>query len=136
MIPVTKETLEDIEKDIEFALERVHTRFYSEIDINAVGIPILLFGRADKVKRSNGTLIVEDCKFPSAKDKYVDKIEPFDDQKLQTLVYLNSYFNENGSLDPEKFYSIPYEKKVWIINIKDKDTQESINIPRLSNQGS
>ena len=78
--------------------------------------------------RSNGTLIVEDSKFPATKHKYQNKFEPFDNQKLQTLLYLNSNFSETGSLEEKECFDICCEKKAWIINIKDKVTLESIKI--------
>ena len=78
--------------------------------------------------RSKGTLIVEDSKYPASKDKYLDKYEPFDDQKLQTLLYLNSNYSESGSLEQQDCFDICCEKKAWIINIKDKSTLESIKI--------
>jgi hypothetical protein len=91
-------------------------------------VSFLLYGRADKVMRSNGTLIVEDSKFPATKHKYQNKFEPFDNQKLQTLLYLNSSFSETSSLEEDECFEVCCEKKAWIINIKDKVTLESIKI--------
>jgi hypothetical protein len=91
-------------------------------------LSLLLYGRADKVMRSKGTLIVEDSKYPASKDKYLDKYQPFNDQKLQTLLYLNSIYSESGSLKEKDCFDISCEKKAWIINIKDKATLESIKI--------
>lgn len=88
---------------------------------------MLVYGRADKVLRSKGTLIIEDSKFPEFKDKYVEKFEPFDDQKLQALLYLNSQFSENTSFQKERF-DIVCDKRAWIINIKDKSTMQSIRL--------
>jgi hypothetical protein len=78
--------------------------------------------------RNKGTLIVEDSKYPASKSKYLDKYEPFDDQKLQTLLYLNSTYSETGSLNENDSFDISCEKKAWIINIKDKATLESVKI--------
>jgi hypothetical protein len=126
--PVTTEELKDLTMDIEFAREGLFTRFLKELSFGTEKLSLLIYGRADKVMRSNGTLIVEDSKFPATKDKYNTKFEPFEDQKLQTLLYLNSSFSETGSLDEKECFDIICEKKAWIINIKDKATLESIKI--------
>jgi hypothetical protein len=125
--PVTKEALQDFTKDVEFAREGVFTRLERELSVGQDRISLLVYGRADKVLRSKGTLIIEDSKFPESKNKYVDKFEPFDDQKLQALLYLNSKFNERSSFQNECF-DIACDKRAWIINVKDKATMESIKI--------
>jgi len=124
---VTPEELIDFTKDVEFAREEVFTRYEKEITLLQNRTTLIVYGRADKVMRQKGTLIIEDSKFPEFKDKYQDKLEPFDDQKLQALLYLNSKFNENSSFQKECF-EIPCDKKAWIINIKDKTTMKSIKI--------
>jgi len=130
-VPITQKELDDVTKELEFARENVFTRFLTEIDYGTKKVEILIFGRADKVMRSKGTLIVEDTKFPFNMQRYVEKVtEPYDDQKLQTLLYLNSLYTENGSLNPEDWFPIPHERKAWIINIKDKKTGESVKIFR------
>lgn len=96
--PVTSEQLGDLTKDLEFAREGLFTRFLKELWFGEERVLLLLYGRADKVMRSHGTLIVEDSKFPATKHKYQNKFEPFDNQKLQALLYLNSIFSETGSL--------------------------------------
>jgi hypothetical protein len=126
--PVTVEALSDFTKDIEFAREGLFTRFQRDLAFGDETLSVLLYGRADKVMRSKGTLIVEDTKFPATRDKYADKYEPFDDQKLQTLLYLNSNYSENGSLALKDCFDICCEKRAWIINIKDKATMESIKV--------
>jgi hypothetical protein len=126
--PVGQEELADLEKDVEFAREAIYTRFFAEIEFGNEKVPILLYGQADKVLRSKGTLIVEDSKFPYNIAKYSDQFEPYDDQKLQTLLYLNSSFSDIGSLNPAECFEIPHNEKAWVINIKDKNTQESIKI--------
>jgi hypothetical protein len=126
--PVTKEELADFTKDIEFAREGLYTRFVRNLVFGEETLQVLVYGRADKVMRSQGTLIVEDSKYPASRDKYQDKFEPFDDQKLQTLLYLNSSFSEKGSLQQEDCFDIGCEKRAWIINIKDKSTLESIKV--------
>jgi hypothetical protein len=127
--PVTKEALLDCTRDVEFAREGIFTRFHRELNFGHDKADLLLYGRADKVLRSKGTLIVEDTKFPEYKDKYLDKLEPFDDQKLQALLYLNSQFSENSSFQKDCF-DIAFDKREWIINVKDKNTMVSIKIFR------
>jgi hypothetical protein len=126
--PVTVEALSDFTKDIEFAREGLFTRFQRDLAFGDETLSVLLYGRADKVMRSKGTLIVEDSKFPATRNKYADKFEPFDDQKLQTLLYLNSNYSENGSLALKDCFDICCEKRAWIINIKDKASMESIKV--------
>jgi hypothetical protein len=125
--PVTKEALLDPTRDVEFAREGVFTRLQRELTFDQDKATLLVYGRADKVLRSKGTLIIEDIKFPEFKDKYRDKLEPYDDQKLQALLYLNSQFSENSSFQKDCF-DIACDKRAWIINIKDKTTMESIKI--------
>lgn len=129
-VPISQEELTDIKKDIEFAREDIYTRFLTEMKYENKKLLMLIVGRADKISRSKGTLIVEDTKYPHNIQKYLEKIEPYDDQKLQTLLYLNSYFTENGSLNPKDWFTIPHDKKAWIINVKDKKTGESVKIFR------
>jgi hypothetical protein len=82
------------------------------------------------VLRSKESSIVEDTKFPQDPSRYLDKVEPYEDQKLQTLLYLNSFFSNTGSLNPAEFFEIRHNEKVWVINIKDKNARESIKIFR------
>ena len=126
--PVTTEELEDFTKDIEFAREGLYTRFQRELIFDSEELSLLLFGRADKVMRTKGTLIVEDSKFPTNKEKYQDTFEPYDTQKLQTLLYLNSKFSEDFPFSPKVCFDISCERKAWIINIKDKATMESVKV--------
>ena len=129
-VPITKEELADLERDVEFALEAIYTRFFTKIEIGNAKVPILIYGRADKVLRCEKRLFVEDSKFTGNTAQYLEKIEPYDDQKLQTMLYLNSRFSETGSLDPKECFEIPHEEKVWVINVKDRNTRETIKIFR------
>jgi hypothetical protein len=124
--PVTTQELGDLTKNIEFSREGIFTRFLKDLSFEGEKLSLLIYGRADKIMRSNGTLIVEDSKFPSTKDKYQTKFEPYDDQKLQILLYLNSTYSENGTLEEKGCFKINCDNKAWIINIKDKATMESI----------
>lgn len=128
--PISQEELADINKDIEFAREDIYTRFLTKIEYGNKKLLVLIYGRADKVLRSKGTLMVEDTKYPYNIQKYLEKIEPYDDQKLQTLLYLNSLYTESGSVNPEDWFPIPHDEKAWIINVKDKKTGESVKIFR------
>jgi len=130
-VPISQEELADISKDMEFAREDIYTRFVTKMKYGNKKVTLLIYGRADKVLRSKGTLIVEDTKYPHNLEKYLEKnVEPYDDQKLQTLLYLNSLFTENGSLNPKDWFPIPHDKKAWLIKIKDKKTGESVKIFR------
>ena len=129
-VPISKEELADLKKDVEFAREAIYTRFYTQIEFGDKKVPILIYGQADKVLRNKESLIVEDTKFPQNTSRYLDKVEPYDDQKLQTLLYLNSTFSNTGSLNPAECFEIPHKEKVWVIDIRDKNTRESIKIFR------
>ncbi len=127
MVPITSEELADIEKDVEFAYESINTRLI--VPLNFPQYPkadMLIFGRADKVYRSQGTLIVEESKFPFNPNKYLQTFEPYPDHKLQTLLYLNSLFASESSLDSRTWFEIPHSQKAWIINVKDRKTGETI----------
>ncbi|MDD3791920.1 MAG: PD-(D/E)XK nuclease family protein [Candidatus Bathyarchaeota archaeon] len=126
--PVTSEELKDLKKDIEFIREGLYTRYTKELTFGGESVSLLIYGRADKVMRSQGTLIVEDSKYPQTKDKYLDKYEPYNDQKLQTLLYLNSLFSDVTCFDQTRCFEISCNRKAWIINIKDKFTLQSIKI--------
>lgn len=127
-VPLTQEELEDINKDIEFAREHIFTRFPTKIKYGNKNLLMLIIGQADKIARSKGMLIVEETKYPENKEKYLGKFEPYEDQTMQALLYLNSRFTENSSSTPKEWFKIPHKGKAWIINIKDKKTRESIRI--------
>ena len=130
LVPISTEQLADIKRDMEFAREGIFTRFLTKMKIGDKELFILIVGQADKIARSKGTLIVKDTKFPENFQKYLDKPEPFDDQKLQTLLYLNSLFSDTPSLKPKDWFPIPHKEKAWIIHVKDKKTGESVKIFR------
>jgi hypothetical protein len=127
-VPVSQEELANFKKDIEFAREAVYTRFLTKMNFGNKAVVMLIIGQSDKVARSKGMLIVEDTKFPQNTEKYKELSEPYDDQKLQTLMYLNSRFSETDSLSPKDWFKIPHKEKVWIVNIKDKNTMESVRV--------
>jgi hypothetical protein len=128
MVPVTSEDLADLNKDVEFAYESINTRLIVPLNFpNYSKTNMLIFGRADKVYRSGGTLIVEESKFPYNPSKYLQTFEPYPDHKLQTLLYLNSSFANENSLE-SSWFEIPHSQKAWIINVKDRKTGETIKI--------
>jgi hypothetical protein len=127
-IPLTQKELEDINKDIEFAREGIFTRLLTKMKYDNGNLLLLIVGQADKIARSKGMLIVEETKYPENKEKYLDEFEPFEDQKMQVLLYLNSFFTENGSMNPREWFPIPHKKKAWIVSIKDKKTGECVAI--------
>lgn len=96
-VPISEEELADFNKDVEFAREAIYIRFLTQIEFGNEKVPILIVGQADKVLRNKGKLTVEDSKFPQNRDKYLEMFEPYEDQKLQTLLYLNSRFTETGA---------------------------------------
>ena len=127
MFPVTSEELEDLNKDVEFAYESINTRL--SVPLSFANYPksnMLIYGRADKVYRNGGKLIVEESKFPFNPSKYLQTFEPYPDHKLQTLLYLNSSFANGDSLDSRAWFEIPHSQKAWIINVKDRKTGETI----------
>ena len=62
----------------------------SNIRIGRRDATVSLYGRTDKLKRSGGTLGVEDDKFPAKTGPYLKRDAPYDNQLLQILAYLNS----------------------------------------------
>lgn len=127
-VPLTEKELEDIDKDIEFAREGIFTRLLTTIKYGKKRILMLIVGQADKIARSKGMLIVEETKYPENTEKYLGKSEPYEDQKLQALLYLNSRYTENPDLTSREWVRIPHKGKAYFVNIKDKKTGESIRI--------
>jgi uncharacterized FlaG/YvyC family protein len=127
MVPVTSDELADLNKDVEFAYESINTRLIVPLSFpNYPKANMLIYGRADKVYRSLGTLIVEESKFPLNPNKYIETFEPYPDHKLQTLLYLNSLFASENSFNSRIWFEIPHSQKAWIINVKDRKTGETI----------
>ena len=124
--PVTPEQLGDITKNLEFAREAMFTRYLTRMKIENDSITVLLSGRSDKIKRMKETLVVQDDKFPTNLQKYSERFEPYSDQILQALTYLNSSFSNDGSFNPEDWFEIPHKQKVWIIQIRDKYHENKI----------
>jgi len=120
-VPITHAELVDMNRDIELARENIFIRLLVPTNIVQQQVLILLFGRADKIFRYKQTLIVQDDKFPTNLKKYEERFEPYPDQILQALTYLNSKFTPNGSWNPDEWLEIPHKEKAWIIQIRDKN---------------
>lgn len=120
-VPISQEDLADITQDIEFARENIHTRLLIPINLGPQKTAVLIHGRADKIMRNDQILIVQEDKFPTNLQKYLVRFEPFDDQKLQALTYLNSQFADNQTMNPAEWFDIPHNKKSWIVQIRDKN---------------
>jgi hypothetical protein len=127
-VPLSQKELEDINEDIEFAREDIYTRFPTKIEYGNKNLLMLIVGQADKIARSNGMLIVEETKYPENLQKYLERFEPYEDQTMQALLYLNSRYTDNPDSTPKEWFKIPHKGKAWIINIKDKKTRKSVRI--------
>lgn len=120
-VPITVEELNNMKRNVEFARENIYTRLLLPLRIRKTNVVMLLFGRADKVFRKNKTLVIQEDKFPYNITKYENIHEPFDDQKLQALTYLNSKFTDDPSAKPDEWFGIPHKEKAWIIQIRDRN---------------
>lgn len=127
-VPLTQKELEDIDKDIQLVREGIFTRFPTKMKYGKKNLSILIIGRADKIARSRGMLIVEETKYPENTEKYLERFEPYEDQTMQALLYLNSRYTDNPESTSKEWFSIPHRRKAWIVNIKDKKTGESTKI--------
>ncbi len=127
-VPLTQKELDDINMNIEFPREGIYTRFITKMDYGDKKLLMLIIGQADKIARSNEMLIVEELKTTRDGEKYSEKFEPYEDHKLQALLYLNSLFTENPDSTPKEWFKIPHRQKVWIIRIRDTKTGEIIRI--------
>lgn len=122
LVPVTEAQLSDPAQEIEFAREDIHTTLEAGVDTNQGRALVRLYGRTDKIARAGGTLVVSDDKFVRNPASYNNRTQPYDNQLLQVLAYLNSDFYSSASRDdPVK---IPHERKEWSVNIHSSDTRE------------
>ena len=122
-VPITHTELADMNRDIELARENIFTRLLVPTKIGQLRVLVLLFGRADKIFRHRQTLVVQDDKFATNLKKYEERFEPYPDQMLQALAYLNSKFTANGSWKQDEWFEIPHKEKAWIIQIRDKNNE-------------
>ncbi len=148
MKPVTNEQmfakLQDIDANIEFTREHVTTKLSFRTNIEDKNINLVLSGRADKISRENGCLIVYEDKFPKNPLDYEKRSSPFSSQVMQALIYLNSRFKKKDFtitiedmwtcqdlqrlVDISKSFEIPHKDKKWIINIRDRNACADNNI--------
>ena len=73
-------------------------------------------------------MVVHDDKFTSNPKRYDKQTEPYLDQKLQVLTYLNSIYSNSGSFDPDDWFDIPHEEKEWRIQIKQSGESKPYKI--------
>lgn len=123
--------LSDMVCDLEFSREDIFTKLSHKMQIDQKYIKLILTGRADKILRRDGCLIVQEDKFPKNAMTYVDREKPFDSQMLQALIYLNSKFvrksaeaasgrvNWRQIIKDSRWFDIPHNNKKWIINIRN-----------------
>ena len=121
---VTTEQIADPIQNIEFPREYIRTRMRSNIRIGRRDATVSLYGRTDKLKRSGGTLGVEDDKFPAKTGPYLKRDAPYDNQLLQILAYLNSDYSHSS--ESEDWFDIKHESKEWTVNIRDKNNGNSL----------
>ena len=84
---------------------------------------VSLYGRTDKLKRSDSILGVED--FPAKVGPYLKRDAPYDNQLLQILAYLNSDYSHSSEGD-DNWFDIEHESKEWTVNIRDKNNDNSL----------
>ena len=120
-VPLTKIKLEDKKSDLSFIREDIQTLFTQEFDFPEGKARLVLFGRADKVIRSKGTLIVSDDKHASNPRRYDSMSEPYIGQMLQVLTYLDSKYHLGETFGG--WTEIPHAEKMYQINIVDSRTK-------------
>lgn len=125
---VTEEILADHEQDIEYYREDIFTRMLEPMIIDDQKVTLMLLGRADKVLRDSGTLIVEDEKTAYNPKSYDSLERPYKGQRLQVLAYLNSLFTTEGSMSEDDWFEIPHERKMWRLNIRTKNSTEPYRV--------
>jgi len=124
-VPITEEELRDTTKSVEFARETLYTRCLVPFQINEQDVQVLLNGRSDKIFRKDETLVVQDDKFPTNLEKYGERFEPFPDQILQAMCYLNSMYSTVG-YESDDWFEIPHKEKIWMIQIRDRQNNNKI----------
>lgn len=127
-VPVTEEQMEDTAKNIEFQREKIFTRLLIPFEFEQNRVLVGLFGRADKVFREDETLVVQDDKFTTNAKRYNSQTEPYEDQRLQVLTYLNSLYSTGKSNEPDDWFTIPHKLKQWRIQIKEHGNLEPYKI--------
>jgi hypothetical protein len=127
-VPITEEKMEDVTENIEFQREKIFTRLLIPFEFKQNNVLVGLFGRADKVYREDETLVVQDDKFTTNPKRYHSQREPYLDQRLQVLTYLNSLYSNNKKSKPDDWFSIPHKYKQWRIQIKEHGNLEPYKV--------
>ena len=126
--PVSQEQIADKQEDIVFARENIHSKllipFKFETKEGHEKALVSLSGRVDKIMRVGKTLVVQDDKFTKKPQTYKKKTQPYPNQLLQVLTYLNSLYSSFNGKDPKDWFDIPHIKKRWDIKIHDINTQK------------
>ena len=128
--PVSVEAIENKEENIEFAREDVYSilRVPFEFPSEKKKVVVSLSGRIDKIARVNETLIVQDDKFVAKPQTYDQKSQPYPNQLLQVLTYLNSLYSDKRSSDPNDYFEMPHTHKKWQIRICDRNTRKPCKV--------
>lgn len=122
--PVTTVQIQDSKEDIEFAREYVFSMMRSQFNFPSHKVQVSLFGRIDKIMRSDNTLIVRDDKFTNNPNSYDLMPQPYPSQMLQVMTYLNSQFSFEKFSGPNDWFDLPHQKKRWEIRICSIKTRE------------
>lgn len=136
--------LPDVNANISFSREDIITKLFYKTKIDSRDIDLVLTGRADKVSREDGYLVVYEDKFPKNPLEYAKRSVPFSSQILQALIYLNSKFKKKDNIitiedmwacqdiqklvDISKSFEIPHINKKWVINIRDRSEESENNV--------
>lgn len=136
--------LPDVNANISFSREDIITKLFYKTKIDSRDIDLVLTGRADKVSREDGCLVVYEDKFPKNPLEYAKRSVPFSSQILQALIYLNSKFKKKDNVitiedmwacqdiqklaDISKSFEIPHINKKWVINIRDRSEESENNV--------
>src|SRR5579864_9414314 len=108
-VPLTREKLQDEKSDISFMREDVNTVFSHDF---AGNLRLVLFGRADKVFRQDGVLVISDDKNTANPGRHDFLAGPYEGQLLQVLAYLHSRYELGESFGLSE---IPHARKMYRI---------------------
>jgi len=137
MLPLSKTKLRDKKADLSLIREDIQTQFTQEVRSSRGKSKLTLFGRADKIFRKNGTLIISDDRNTANPSHHASRTEPYSDHLLQALTYLHSKYYLGDSFGG--WAQIPHKRKSYQINIIDNKTKrvqktyEEIVSPRHEN---
>ena len=126
--PVSVEAIENKKEDIEFARENIFSTLSMPFKFPSENVLVSLSGRIDKIIRVGETLIVQDDKFVGNPQYYDQRPQPYPNQLLQVLTYLNSVYSDKRTDDPEDWFDIPHTRKKWQIRICDRKTRKPYKV--------